>query len=279
MRTVNEDKVARQVVRELAAVGGLGPGRGERLVLDFSDLHDVGVGHGPNLIASNYDHVRTAPVPLCSGLASTMAPRTVKSSPIYTCRSANCRAESVSSSPFRSLDDGVCLDFDQHLGRGKAAYLDQRRGRPNLTECLAVGTRGIVLRGDVDQVDAGSYDVIEGGPGLGQSGLDVANALRCLFVDTAGHDLAVVAPSDSPRHEDAAADTHGPAEANNGLEGRVRRDVLAHQRAPKAAGVGCQSRPSAGRYAGARRRGGWHDGPAACARGSRAAADRVRTRP
>ena len=55
---VDEDEVAREVVRELPPVGGLGPRSGERLVLDGGDLKDVALRHRTHLVASRRNHLK-----------------------------------------------------------------------------------------------------------------------------------------------------------------------------------------------------------------------------
>ena len=126
-------------------------------------------------------------------------------------------------------DNRVGLDFDLHLRSCQAADLDQRGGRHDVRQGLAMGPRDVLRGFDIDYIHASADDVAHGSTGLQQRRFDVAETLASLFIGVAVNELAIGAPCPGAADKDLVADADGAAVAGQRFEGRVGGEVLTHE--------------------------------------------------
>src|SRR5205823_76768 len=67
--------------------------------------------------------------------------------------------------------DGVELDLDQLFGASEGLYLNERGGRPGVTEAFRERAGRLIGNGDVGDVDARAHDIVEPAAGFAHAPL------------------------------------------------------------------------------------------------------------
>ena len=125
------------------------------------------------------------------------------------------------------IEDGVCFDFEEHLGGDEFAYLDHGGGGANVLEEFAVGAADIFPVRDISDEHARSDYIFEAGTGTDKCSFDVFNDLDGLRVGISdAHDFSIRAGRGRTGNADVIADAHRAGIANDGFPGSPGRNVL-----------------------------------------------------
>jgi len=125
------------------------------------------------------------------------------------------------------LDDGVGLDFHEHLRRDQLAHLHHAGCRTDFLEEFAVRPADFLPLFDISDEDSCADYVRHGGSSALQRRLDVAQRLERLQKSIANpNNLSIGARCRRTRYADVIANAHGTGVTHDKLPGRSAGDVL-----------------------------------------------------